>query len=195
MKKVKGENLWVKAKTRNDKNRNGFKGEALSKVEKLLAKKDWKRARFLLQEELLSEPMDHWLWMMLSLALYEERDYEKALLCSQRAVQLKPDCPLALWHYAGDLYMTGHEPSALVIWNMLLDMDLETIAYGEDGEGMDWALQLVNDVHYRIGRYYQWKGDDNLARESFKKYVHNRKRGVTSIYDLKKVEEFLCNSN
>ncbi len=160
-------------------------------IERLIEKKKWSKARSLLQEDLLSKPMDHWLWMMLSLAFYEEKNYEKALICSRRAVQLKPDCPLALWHYAGDLYMTGHEASALVIWTMLRDMDMETIAYGEDGEGMDWALQLVNDVHYRIGRYYQWKGDDHLARESFQKYVHNRKHGVGSIYDLKKVEEYL----
>ncbi len=51
--------------------------------------------------------------------------------------------------------MNGREDAALVIWTILRDMDLEEVAYGECGEGMDWALQLLNDVHYRVGRYYQ----------------------------------------
>ena len=70
--------------------------------------------------------------------------------------------------------------------------DLEEVAYGECGEGMDWAMQLINDVHYRMGRYFQWKGDDERARASFAKYLHNRSHGVGSIYDRKPVEEYLA---
>lgn len=56
---------------------------------------------------------------------------------------------------------------------------------------MDWALQLMNDVQYRIGRYYQGIGRDDFALASFKKYLHNRNHGVGSIYDSKPVEDFL----
>ena len=52
-------------------------------------------------------------------------------------------------------------------------------------------LQLLNDVQYRIGRYYQWKGNVGSARASFEKYLHNRKHGVGSIYDAKEIEQYV----
>ncbi len=152
-------------------------------IAELLAKKKWTAARRRIMDELLSAPADHWLWMQLSVTYYEQKKYDKALLCSRRAVELEPSCPLALWHYGSDLAMTGHEQAALAIWIILLEMDLETIAYGDCGEGMDWALQLVNDVHFRMGRLYQHLGQDEQARASFEKYLHNRRHGVGSIYD------------
>src|SRR5262249_26147625 len=129
----------------------------MSEIEKLVAAKKWGRARALIQEELISDPTDHWLWTTLGLTYYEERGDGKAVECSTRAVELAPDCPLALWDYAGSLLMAGRDTAALAIWTLLLEMDLEQVAYGECvagcGEGMDWALQLINDVHYRLGNY------------------------------------------
>jgi len=191
-KKAKGDKGWEKARKRKGKSPAGSKGDGMSEIEQSIERKHWKKAHALVQEKLVSAPMDHWLWLTLSLTYYEQKEYEKALEASRRAVQLEPDCPLALWHFAGSLYMTGHESSALVVWTMLLDMDIEKVAYGEHGEGMDWALQLINDVHFRMGRYFHWKGQDQLAAESFKKYLHNRKHGVTSLYDAKKAEEYLA---
>jgi tetratricopeptide (TPR) repeat protein len=164
----------------------------MTEIEKLVDQKKWSRARQRIQEELVATPADHWLWLMLSLTYYEQKQYEKAWEASKRAVELQPDCPLALWHYAGSLLMTGRETAALAIWTLLLDMDPEQVAYGECSEGMDWALQLLNDVHYRMGRYYQWKGEDEQARISFEKYLHNRAHGVGSIYDVKTVERYLA---
>ena len=70
-------------------------------------------------------------------------------------------------------------------------MDLEEIAYGEHGEGMDWALQLVNDVHFKLAKYYQWAGKNVWAMESTKKYLHNRKHGVGSLYDVRDAESIV----
>jgi tetratricopeptide (TPR) repeat protein len=190
-KKASEGNSWAKATTGRGKSQTGSKDKHVSLIQRALDNKDWQVARSLVQEELVLQPMDHWLWFTLSLTYYEDRDYEKARACSKRAVELAPDCPLALWHYAGSLYMTGREASALVIWTVLLNMDMEEIAYHGHGEGMDWALQLVNDVHYRIGRYYQHLGETDLARESFAKYLHNREHGAGSIYDKREVESYL----
>jgi tetratricopeptide (TPR) repeat protein len=167
----------------------------MATIEDLIAAKKWTQARALLQDELLSAPTDHWVWTTLGLTYYEQRMYEKALSCSKRAVELGPDCPLVLWDYAGCLYMTGRESAALAIWTLLLDMELEEVANGECSEGMDWAMQLLNDVHYRMGRYFQGKGDVDQARTSFDKYLHNRAHGVGSIYDQAKVEGFLSQLN
>lgn len=161
-------------------------------IERLIEQKKWAKARALIQEQLVSAPTDHWLWLTLSLTYYEQKQYEKALECSKLAVEYQPDCPLALWHYAGSLFMCGREDAAFAIWAILLDKDLDEVADGECGEGMDWAMQLLNDVHYRIGRYYEWKRKLEQARVSFEKYLHNRNHGVGSIYDKKQVEKILA---
>jgi len=163
----------------------------MSKIESLIGQKRWREARAMIQEELISAPTSHWLWTTLGLTYYEQKKYKKALECSKRAVELQPDCPLVLWDYAGTLLMNGRSEAALAIWTLLLEMDMEQVAYGECSEGMDWALQLINDVHYRVGSYHLWKGQEEQARISFDKYLHNRKHGVGSIYDKREVQERL----
>jgi tetratricopeptide (TPR) repeat protein len=179
-----GASSWPKARTKSGKSQTGSRDESIKAIEQFVAKRQWSKARGLLQEELVYHPADHWLWLTLSLTYYEQKKYEQALKCSEWAVHLEPACPLALWHYAGSLYMSGMGGPALAIWTSLLSMDIDEVAYGEHGEGMDWALQLINDVQYRVGRYYQDIGRDDMAAEAFGKYIHNRDHGVGSIYDL-----------
>jgi tetratricopeptide (TPR) repeat protein len=163
----------------------------MKKIEALLAAKKWTKARALIQDELLSDPADHWLWTTLGLTYYEQRQYDKALKCSKRAVELAPNCALVLWDFAGCLQMNGQESAALAIWTLLLGMDLDDVANGECSEGMDWAMQLINDVHYRTGRYYERNGQVELALVSFEKYLHNRQHGVGSIYNIDHVKRAL----
>ncbi|HYV39355.1 MAG TPA: tetratricopeptide repeat protein [Gemmataceae bacterium] len=158
-------------------------------IAKLLTAKKWTKAREQIQEELLFNPAEHWLWTTLGATYYGQKEYEKALQCSKRAVELAPNCALVLWDYAGALYMNGQESSALAIWTILLGMDLDEVADGDCSEGMDWALQLINDVHYRMGRYFQHKGEIEQARVSFEKYLHNRQHGVGSIYNVDDVKK------
>lgn len=192
MKKASAAAGWAKAKTKSAKSRNGSNGEAFHEVERLLARKGWSKARAAIQELLVFHPSDHWLWMHLGATYYEQREYEKALKCCEHAVKLQPDCPLALWHYAGALQMAGRTGAALTIWTNILNLDLDTIAYDEHGEGMDWALQLVNDAHFRMARCYEHLGNLELAKQSYDKYVHNRSHGVGSLYDIIKAQQRLA---
>jgi tetratricopeptide (TPR) repeat protein len=189
--KASGEGSWAKARKRRERLPTGTNDDKSARIETHLAGKKWPEARALIQEQLVFHPEDHWLWMNLGLTYHEEKEYDKAMECSKRAVQLAPDCPLALWHYAGSLDMAGRGALALPIWIMLLRMEPEQVAYDDHGEGMEWALRLLNDVHYRIGRYYQWIGRNDLAAESYHKYLHNRRHGVASIYEQGKVVKYL----
>jgi tetratricopeptide (TPR) repeat protein len=164
----------------------------MSDIQKLIANRQWKKAQSVLKDELLFHPSDHWLWFTLSSAHYELKEYDLALRCARRAVELAPACPLALWHYAGALYMCEQEDAAFAIWMVLVNGDIDQLAEGDHGEGMDWALQLVNDVQYRLALYYQRHGMDELARQSFEKYLHNRKHGVGSIYSASTAEKHLA---
>ena len=145
----------------------------------------------MLYAELISAPTDHWLWYTLSLTHYEQKEYETAYGCARRAVELQADCPLAIWHLAGSAYMTGRESAAAALWLLLLSKDIEDVAGGECGEGMDHAMQLLNDTHFRLGKYYQRQGNIEQARESFAKYLHNREHGVASTYDESLARELL----
>jgi hypothetical protein len=87
--------------------------------------------------------------------------------------------------------MNNRESAALAIWTLLLDMEPEKVAYDSCGEGMDWALQLLNDVHFRMARYYLRHGQAEFARTSLEKYLHNRNHGVGSIYQVGQAEKLL----
>lgn len=184
-KKANGAVSWPRAKTRNGKSRNGSNGEAVREIERFLEHKQWSKARAAIQECLVFHPTDHWLWMHLGLTYFEQKKYEQALKCCEHALRLASECPLAKWHYAGCLSMVGRDQEALTMWQTLLDADVEEIAHGQHGEGMDWALQLVNDVHFRMGSCRQALKEWDAAQESLQKYVHNRQHGVGSLYELK----------
>lgn len=117
MKKVSAAASWRRAKTSNGKSPNGSSAEAFHDIERLIARKQWAKARRAIQELLVFHPADHWLWMHLGATYYEQKKYDRALKCAEHAVHLDPDCPLAMWHYAAALYMTGRTSAA--VW--LLD--------------------------------------------------------------------------
>jgi tetratricopeptide (TPR) repeat protein len=163
----------------------------MADIEQLVAARRWKQAEPRLYQELVNAPTDHWLWYTLSLVHYEQKDYETAYRCARRAVELESDCPWALWHLAGSAYMTDREDAAAAIWLLILNHDFDRIAGDDCGEGPEAAMRLLNDVHYRLGRYYQWRNQRDLARQSFGKYLHNVEHGVASTYSAKDARKFL----
>ncbi len=187
-----GGGSWAKEKTRNARKTTGSKDKAAKAIERLLNAENWQEAQLRLHRELIHAPTDHWLWMMLSQTYYEQFEYDTALECAKRAVELAPQCPLALWHYAGCLSMSGQERAALAIWALMLNRELDEVAFGDCGEGMKWAMQLLNDVHYRMGQIHLFLGEDAQARVSFEKYLGNRQHGVGSIYDSNEVKRELA---
>ena len=82
---------------------------ASNRIETLIGKGDWKSARRAIEKQLDREPDDHWLWSRLSAVKYEQRDYEGALAAAEKALEMVPDCPLALWSYANALDMLGRQ--------------------------------------------------------------------------------------
>lgn len=104
-------------------------------IEEAIHSKNWRRARQLIRAELKEKPDSHWLLTRLGLTYYEERAYRKSLSYSRKALRLAPNCPLALWDYAGSLQMLGRHRTALRVYRQLLSRGVEQIAYGDCGEG------------------------------------------------------------
>src|SRR5262245_20839579 len=127
-------------------------------IEKLIAAENWKAARTLIRVALRKKPDSHWLLTRLGLTYYEAYKYEKALFYTERALELTPNCPLALWDYAGDLDMLGRTREAIYIYKKLVKRGVEGIAYGDCGEGLAWARGLVADCLYRLAKCYDELG-------------------------------------
>jgi tetratricopeptide (TPR) repeat protein len=123
-------------------------------VERLIETERWVDARHAIEELLKRRPSDHWLITRLSTTYYEMGDYAKALGLADQALELVPDCPLAMWDKAGALDMLGRGKEALAILVSLLKMIVEAIELNQAddfGEGGAWTLGLVADCAFRIG--------------------------------------------
>lgn len=151
-----------------------------SLVNQYFDNKDYHSAIGLLKEELKKLPNDHWLNAQLAISYYELRDYKTALQFSEKAVQLSPNCPLALDYHASILLTNGKVEEALHIWNNLLDKDLNEIAYGECGEGIRFAKSLLNDVRFSVGDAYMELNNKEKALSYYKSHLANRQKGIFS---------------
>jgi tetratricopeptide (TPR) repeat protein len=165
--------------------------EVSDKIEALIEAEDWKGARKVIRDALREEPESHWLVSRLALTFYEEFKYEKALEYESRALELAPNCPLALWGYAGSLDMLGREREALKIYRRLVGRGAESIAYGECGEGLARARGLVADSLYRMAGCYESLGKRRKAIGFLEEHLARRGAGCHSIYPLREVRKEL----
>lgn len=163
------------------------------RIEKLLDLEKWSVAERIIKSELRVNPNDHWLLTRLSTIYYEQRKYKTALRIVKKALKLASNCPLVLWDYAGTLGMMGYYNKALKIYKRICDRDVKSIAYGECGEGLDWAKSLLNDCLYRMALCYKEIGNVFIAMNFYKKYINNRATGISSIYNLRKIKTELSN--
>lgn len=165
--------------------------EKSDNIEDLIEAEDWKGARQLIRDALRKKPESHWLLSRLALTFYEEFKYEKALDYDSRALEIAPNCPLALWGYAGSLDMLGRDREALRIYRRLVRRDAQSIAYGECGEGLARARGLVADSLYRMAGCYASLGKRRKAMEFLEQHLARRGAGCHSIYALREVQREL----
>src|SRR5438067_1965603 len=93
---------------------------ASNRIEDLIKQGEWAAAQEAIEKRLEKEADDHWLWSRLADMRYEQHDYQGALKAAETAKEIVPDCPLALWSYAGALDMLGKNKEALEAYNDLL---------------------------------------------------------------------------
>jgi tetratricopeptide (TPR) repeat protein len=156
---------------------------SIKKIEAAYEQEDWPKARQMLQAELKRDPEDHWFLTTLASTYYEERDYEKALELSQRAMKLASGCPLVRWDYACALDMLDRTDEAIKQWRRLVKAGPKAIANDPCGEGTKWAASLVNDSRYRLAVAYADEGEISKAVRYIRNYLRGRKSGIASIYD------------
>jgi tetratricopeptide (TPR) repeat protein len=105
----------------------------------------------LLRKELKQSPASHWNWAQLSSAYYEKRKYKLARKHAEKALSLKPNCPNALWHYAGVLARFDI-PKAYEVYRDLLKKGISRLDKMVCcNEGHERNLGFLNDCRFRIG--------------------------------------------
>lgn len=162
-----------------------------STIERLISVEDWAAARRAVRAKLRSSPKNHWLLTRLGLTYYEERRYKQALKYSLRALAEAPNCPLALWDYAGTLEMLDQTQAALKVYLHLVRRGVRKIAFGDCGEGLAWARGLVADCHYRMAHCYTALQRPEMAIKALKSHIALRGPNCRSIYLFAKVRKEL----
>lgn len=160
-----------------------------TELNELISKGDWASAIRLVKRKLKLEPYSHWLYTRLSSLYYEKREYEIALKYAILAHEIKPNCPLVLWDYAGALYMVGAYKEAITRWKKIISQGVDNIANGECGEGLQWARSIINDSHYKIANALINLNKYHKAKQHLVIYFDGRKKKSKSIFSLKQAQE------
>ncbi|MGO9775652.1 MAG: tetratricopeptide repeat protein [Terracidiphilus sp.] len=160
--------------------------EAWKLIEKAIQDENWIDARRLIKAELRSDPKDHWLMSRLALTYYEQKKYKQALYWDAMALQVSPNCPLAIWGYAGTLEMLGRQGESLALFRWLLSWGEEELAYGECGEGIRKARSLIADCHYRIAHIWEEKRQWKRAVAEYEKHLSSRKMDASASIQFEK---------
>ena len=157
------------------------------RIEALLAKRDWRRARAAIEKQLAKEPDDHWLWARLAGAKYEQRDYQGALQAAEKALAIVPDCPLAIWSQAGALELLGTPAAALNLYSALVTRGIEQLRDPDEDaeecwEGPDWTAGLAADCAFRAAECLERLGSPDRAIKMYRSFLNLWDLGVRGIY-------------
>jgi tetratricopeptide (TPR) repeat protein len=158
-----------------------------SRIESLVEAGEWKSAQGVIEKQLVKEPDDHWLFARLSSVKFEQRDYDGALDAAERALRIVPDCPLALWSYAGALDMLGRTKEAGKVYIHLTRRGLKELNEPDEDanecwEDADWTRGLVVDCFFRTADCLAKIGKRDDAVEWYNRFLGLLDFGMQGIY-------------
>jgi tetratricopeptide (TPR) repeat protein len=159
-------------------------------IESLIRKRQWKQARVFIEKQLRKEPEDHWLWCRLSGVRYEQRSYQGALEAAEKALEIVPDCPLALWSKAGAVEMLGRANESITLYASLTRRGLEQLKDPDEDanecwEGADWTSGLVADCLFRSAGCLSKVGQRDKAIDMYRAFLSLADLGTRGIYSRK----------
>lgn len=161
------------------------------KFDTLYKKEKWKSCEKILNKILKKEPESFWAWTSLSSVVYEQRRYSEAECYSEKAYEINKESPLVWWDYASVLYMLDKEKKAIKFWKKIIALDAEELGCIRTSQGKDWAMSIINDSHYRLGKAYFYQGKYLKSKKYLNIYIAQLEQGVSSLYKKKKVKKLL----
>jgi tetratricopeptide (TPR) repeat protein len=161
-----------------------------TQIENLVNREDWKAARKVIEDQLVKEPFDHWLWARLSGVKCEQRDYQGAHEAAKRALEIVPDCPLAAWSYASAAEMLGDVENAAKLYSAIFRRGLEQLKHpnkdaNECWEGPKWTSGLMADCLFQFAGCMAKSDLQHKAVEGYLSFISLVDLDVPSIYSRK----------
>lgn len=130
------------------------------------------------------DPESAWHHAQISMAAYEKREYARALRRAERAVELQPDDPLALWCLGVAHEHCGNSEAAIEVFRRVVRRGDRRVGLVDCTEGLGWARSLINDCRYRLGLCYLRLGRRGPARRWLRAHLEHRAPGRSSLYTL-----------
>jgi tetratricopeptide (TPR) repeat protein len=168
-----------------------YKNEKQLTFNRLWIDNNWVELKTFLQTWLEEEPDDHWIVLQIAETNYQLKNNAEALKYAEKAFNLAPVCPLAIWEYAETLVINGKNDAAARLYKILIRKGVNRIAFGECGEGIRTAKGMVNDSIYVLGLIYAKKGEFKLAEKYVRRYISNRNKKYVSRFNLREVKKDL----
>lgn len=149
-------------------------------IDKLRDESKWMTMLKYLRRKAIMYPQEYYINIKLSDAYYTLNCYNQAVRHSTIAYDKADYDPLAIYNLARDLMAIKDYSKSLHLCNKLLEMDLDYIAFGPNGEGMKWAKSIISDTKLVksvcLMHCNCWKD----ARELFNEHKALRRKGISS---------------
>lgn len=147
------------------------------KLESYKQKSDWFGLIKMLKRYAKRYPNAYFVHQQLAATLYVDgiAQFHLAFQHAERAKNIEPDDDLNIYTYACALYYVGKLEKSFEYLTKIINKDIHEIAYGEHGEGLRYAKQLINDSVYMAGVVCQGMHRYNEAKDYFMRYLENKK--------------------
>ena len=167
-------------------------------LDKLKADEKLKTAAKYLTKKAIEYPNEYYIHIELNNVFWVMGRYEKAVRHSTIAYNEANYDPLVVYNLSRDMMCANDNSHSLLFCDKLLEMELDYIAYGPNGEGIMWAKSIINDTKLIKSLCLRHQHEMAEARILFYEHKTTRKKGVTSefsrgfINNLNEWNKFWC---
>ena len=119
-----------------------------NRINRMLAKKksDEQALVSYLKRKSREFPREYYLKTLLTEHLADMKRYTESLRYAEEAYEQEPTDMLVAYDYANALCYNGKYDDAIKIVSIVIQTDINIIAYGDHGEGLRWAKTLQRDA-------------------------------------------------
>ena len=119
-----------------------------NRINRMLAKKksDEQALVSYLKRKSREFPREYYLKTLLTEHLADMKRYAESLRYAEEAYEQEPTDMLVAYDYANALCYNGKYDDAIKIVSIVIQTDINIIAYGDHGEGLRWAKTLQRDA-------------------------------------------------
>ena len=119
-----------------------------NRINRMLAKKksDEQALVSYLKRKSREFPREYYLKTLLTEHLADMKRYTESLRYAEDAYEQEPTDMLVAYDYANALCYNGKYDDAIKIISIVIQTDINIIAYGDHGEGLRWAKTLQRDA-------------------------------------------------